>query len=458
MLKDIEAQSRRQPGLSASIEDILYARKGFQAYLPFLVVASILMIAAVWQAEFPTSDVVHYQCYSVAFWTGDRNSALLQSAPCSFLKTFIQYHTFPPEYPPFSLLFFSIPLLIPELSFPIGFALLIAGVFFAVYRLLLRFGPPGSHSVFALHLLSAAGVFAFMRYDLLPAGLTLAAVILAERKRWGWAYVALAVGVLTKAYPLAIWPVLFLAEQRDAGGLAFPPKSRSWKAGLNGLRRLLSSMNGCRWSNTLIFLGVFLEGTAAIGLFNFQGALLGWLANMVARPFQVESIGSSLLWLASFANVPVVWKMSFESLNILSPLAGAVSELMLVCLAVGGVTVLLLQIWKKIDLVQAAAGILLLLLATGKVFSPQYLIWLAPLLAYAGSSRRIWLLSWGSIAIFTTLIYAFYGLSLNVELLPSIPGFMQLVLVRNSLLVFLVVAYLFNLLNLRHRERIPLAK
>jgi hypothetical protein len=295
-------------------------------------------------------------------------------------------------------------------------------------------------------------VFAFLRYDLIPAGCTLAAFLLAERKRWGWAYVALAVGVLTKAYPLALWPVLFLAEQRDAGGLYFPPKPKDWKTGVAGLRRMLLSLPGCRWNHTLLFLGVFLEGTAAIGLFNFQGALMGWLANMVARPFQIESVGSSLLWVGSLVRIPVQWKMSFESLNVLSPLASEVSGLMLVCLGAGVVYVLLLQIWKKIDLVQAAVAVLMLLLATGKVFSPQYLIWLIPLLAYAGSSRRIWLLVWGSIAVLTTLIYAGYGLNVNPELLPTIPGFLQLILVRNGLFGFLVVAYLFNLFNLRQRE------
>jgi hypothetical protein len=100
--------------------------------------------------------------------------------------------------------------------------------------------------------------------------------------------------------------------------------------------------------------------------------------------------------------------------------------------------------------------VLLLFVATGKVFSPQYLIWLIPLLAYVGAFDRFWLLCWGAISLLTTFIFAYlYSRVADPLLIPYIPGFVQTVSTRNALFVLLTLAYLFNWFQARQRKSLP---
>jgi len=112
-----------------------------------------------------------------------------------------------------------------------------------------------------------------------------------------------------------------------------------------------------------------------------------------------------------------------------------------------------------VDLTQTAIALLLLFIATGKVLSPQYLIWLIPLLAYAGACDLFWLFLWGSISILTTILYIFFNSQLaaptspNLIFIPS--GFLEIVAVRNIILVLLTLSYLFNWFHARQRKLLP---
>jgi hypothetical protein len=293
------------------------------------------------------------------------------------------------------------------------------------------------------------------RFDIVPAALTLLCVILAERKHWTLAYGALALGVLTKLYPIVLFPLLFLAEQRDQAGFFIPDLSIKLKTAPIVLFHTIRNMHNWRWKNGLMFIGLVLGVTTCFWALISKGAFSS-IFYLYFRPFQVESIGSVLLWLASFLGVPVEWDTTFGSLNTLSSIAGVVSQVLVILFYLGYIFIVIQQ-WKgKIDLVQASLATMLMLIITSKVFSPQYLLWMIPLLAYSTTgNRRLWLY-WGGISILTTLIYPIYYEIIAKINDPSLaPGFLPVILLRDGLFTLLTVAYLFNLLNLRERRAIP---
>jgi hypothetical protein len=141
---------------------------------------------------------------------------------------------------------------------------------------------------------------------------------------------------------------------------------------------------------------------------------------------------------------------------MVSALGGVVSNLLEILFIVGYIYVIFLQLRGELDIVQTSLSLLLVFIATGKVFSPQYLIWVIPLLAYSGAFDRFWLVAWGSISFLTIIIYPyFYTRVIDAVKTPYIPGFIQIVTARNVLFVLLTLAYLFNWFHIRRRKAIP---
>jgi hypothetical protein len=435
---------------------MLSARKGFFAFLPLIVTLFALLTAAWVGTFFVNPDMLRYECYGTAFWFGSQTSQLLPISQCQFIPQISQYHTLPLEYPPLTLIIFSLPLLVPGIGYPLVFALFMAAAVSVVYWVLIKYGPPGAGVFFAAFLLAGCLAIALARFDVIPAGLTLLCLVLAERKRWTLASMALALGVLIKLYPIVLFPYLFLAEQRDRVGFYIPTLSIPLKTIPYILLQTIRNMRQWRWKNALIFIGL-LFGVTVLFWELISGGALGTFSYLFLRPYQVEATGSVLLWLASFLGFPVEWTNSFGSLNITSPIAGVVSTFFTILLCLGLIYIVIQQ-WKgKMDLLQATTAALLVLIASNKVFSPQYLIWLIPLLAYGLTSiRRVWLL-WGGISILTTLIFPIgYATIANLNEPSLSPGVMAVILLRDALLVLLAIAYLFNYLNLRERNLIPI--
>jgi hypothetical protein len=451
-----ESPARPRPaGRNNFFKRVFSARKGLLAYIPLIIAAIALLIAAIVEAFLINVDILYYQCYATVFWFGAKTSQLLQAPQCRFILPFSQFHTLPLEYPPLTLAIFSPPLLAPERAYPVMFALGMALTAFFIYWLLLRYGPRGAGVVFAACLLVGCLATAFARFDLVPAALTLLCVVMAERKHWTLAYVALALGVLTKLYPIVLFPLLFLAEQRDQPGFFIPEAPITLKTAPTVFLHTIRNMRGWRWKNGLAFTGMLFGVTAFFWTLNSNGAF-GSFSYLYLRPFEIESIGSVLLWLASLLGAPIGWITSFGSLNTVSPLAGVVSQVFFILLCVGTIHILIQQ-WKgKMDLVQASLAALLILIAASKVFSPQYLLWLIPLLAYGATGNRRVLLYWGGISVLTSLIYPVYFGMISMTNNPAlVPGFLPAILLRNGLFVLLALAYLLNFLKLGERGSLP---
>ncbi|HZU70655.1 MAG TPA: hypothetical protein VFA09_25500 [Ktedonobacteraceae bacterium] len=440
----------------------LVARRGIIAYLPIIVVIILMFLGASWQFFWTHTDGARYECYALTYWLGSSGEKLLPGVQCAFLNTSSvaqsqpPFHMLPLEYPPLTVVVFSLALIAPLYYYQLMFAILMALMSVLIYWLLLRYAPRGAALAFAVFLLIGAWATAQARFDLVPAVLTLLCLIAAERKHWTAAYIALAFGFLLKIYPILLLPALFIAEQHDAQMLSIPPGSLTIQTLPGELGRLVRGIPHWRWKNTLIFFAVIIGITGFFALFDFNGAVLSQLSYFANRPVQVEATGSTLVWLGTQLGFPVQVVYTYGSVNLVSVLGQPVSLLFDVLLVLGYVYTIWLQWRGKIDVVQAFIAILLVFIVTGKVFSPQYLIWIIPLLAYSGAYNRFWVLSWTTISLLTTVIYPYFYLrTADATLAPYVPGFIPAVALRDGLLLLLTLAYLFNWFQLRRRKPLP---
>jgi hypothetical protein len=441
----------------------LLAREGVIAYLPMIVVVILMFVGASWQFTWLHTDAARYQCYSLTFWLGGGAARLLPGVQCSYLPhsslVAPPFHALPLEYPPLTLLIFTPALFAPLVYYQMTFAISMALMAVFIYWLLLRYAPRGAALAFAGYMLIGAWATAEARFDLVPAALTLLCVIAAGRKRWTFAYIALATAFLLKIYPLLFLPALFIAEQQDAQRFHKPPQSLALTSLPAEVWRTLRGFRQWRWKNTLIFFAILLGITGFFALLDFRGAVLSQLSYFANRPVQVESTASPFLFLATRFGIAGHTVYTFGSINIVSALGGPVALVFDVLLVLGYLYAMYLQWRGKLEITQAFIAILLVFIVTGKVFSPQYLMWLIPLLVYSGAYNRFWLITWGLMSLLTTIIYPYlYTRTLNGLLAPYLPGFIESVAARDALLVFLTLAYLFNWWQMRtSRDAIGMA-
>ena len=396
------------------------------------------------------NDATRYQCYAIAFWQGE---AVLHSlgldvnpkSQCAFLTnsssaTLVQkmqerhfpafliklvasqsttgpLHVLPPEYPALTLVAFSVPLLAPAQWYQVVFACSMAIIAAIIYLLLKRYRSTGAAIAFAVYLVLGSWATALGRFDLVPAALILGAVLLGVRSKWKWAFALLAAATLLKLFPIILILPLMIAQQMQSKEKWF-----AWS----------------RWSALVLFVGICLVVTAASLTFNVANTLFP-INYFLNRPFQVESIPATILWLGGKAGRAVEWVFTYQSLNFLSPVSHVVSLLSIFFLSVGLLFTCWLQWRGKIDLPMTCLITLLIILVTGKVFSPQYLIWVAPLVAYVGQAQWKWLVSWVCISILTLIIFPF----MYVDIV-YIKTYYPLILVRDWLVLAVVCVLLYD--------------
>lgn len=430
------------------------------AYLPIIFVTVCLLCGASWQIFLAKNDPARYQCYALTFWFGSRAINHLPADQCSFLLPLsgpqLPFHMLPIEYPPLTLLVFSLPLLAPVPYYQLAFALCMSLICVLIYWLLLKYGPRGAALFFALYALVGGVATATERYDLVPAALTLLAVLAAERKHWTWASISLAIGTLIKLYPILLLPAFFIAEQQSQGRMHLPTKSLTPAATILHLWYTLRGASQWRRKNTIIFFSIILSITSLFAILNFEKAVVSQISYFIHRPIQVEATSGAFLWIAHTLGAPLHIENTFGSLNIISPLDGPLSSICTLLLALGCLLVIWMQWRGKLDITQTSIALLLVFIATGKVFSPQYIIWLMPLLAYSGAFDTFWLLIWLPLSALTSFIQMFfYTRLIDPLLIPYAPGFFEATTLRNTLFVLVTLAYLFNWFHARQRKPLP---
>ena len=317
-------------------------------------VAGVLGVALARGLRFSDVDVYHRE--ALAFWTGG--------------------HRLPTEYPILAMVPFSLTLPPAGIDYAWTFSFGMVALFLVGWIAVARMAGRRAGVAYVVYLLVGGFGVVLARYDLVPALVTVAAIAAAERKRWSFAYVLLGLGVLLKIYPGVLLPV-FLIQQVRSG--ASPPRAAA----------------SALWFGLTVASGV----AVSIAL-----AGPGWLAPVrfaIERPVQVESVPATVLSLASLMGWPATFDHTFNSFNITGPGDRAVSTLFSALFVIGCLFVFYRQATGRLTLRQACLAIVCLLLATSKVLSTQYLIWVLPLVALELELDTVWIL----ICVLTTLIF-----------------------------------------------------
>lgn len=436
-----------------------------------LVMCSLLYYGASWQIFMTYTDAAKYQCYAVAFWKGLSALETFPSAQCDFMlhstdqsasddslvknmqkqrlpASMIRYiatppsterfHQLPHEYPLLTIIPFTLALVAPLNWYQVAFACWMILVAAVIYILLIRFRSRRASQAYALYLVIGGWATAAGRFDLIPSALTLLALLFTGRKKWNWAFALLALATLFKFYPLVLIFPFLLAQQMTSG-----TKWYAWQ----------------RWRPLAMFVSVCTLVMVASLCLSVEGTLAP-LSYFDFRPIQVESFSASLIWLSSyFGHFPLGYDFTFGSLNMFSPLSSKISLLSTVFLGVGLLYTYWLQWRAKIDLAVACLLTLLIVMITGKVFSPQYLIWVIPLIAYIGESDPWWLVSWVMIGLLTTWVYPYIYDMGPLTQVPYLTLFFPVTTVRNLLLLGFVLSLLLSVSRKRtEKVTLPLSE
>lgn len=447
----LNAVQGRKDATTEKSDDTVSALQPRQLHLMGYVLDGVIVLAMgailFWgiSTQFPNqyNDVTRYQCYANVFWQGPSGLAPLPPKQCAFLSGYTStalvqklqahhipqrlisliesqptdqaLHALPPEYPLLTLVPFTLGLVAPQAWYQIAFALwmvLVAGI---IYFVLKNYQSRSAAIAFAVYLAIGSWATAAGRFDLIPAGLTLGAVILAGRSRWKSAFALLALATMLKFYPVVLVLPFLIAQQRP-----LKEKWLSWQ----------------RWKALGVFVAICVGLTVVSLLLNIADTLSPF-TYFLNRPTQIESLQASLLWLGHLAGYPFQETFTYQSLNVLSPLSSKVSLLGYAGLSAGLLYTFWLQWRGKIDVAMASLLTLLVLMLTGKVFSPQYLMWVTPLIAYVGRGNWKWLLGWGAVGALTTFIFPYMYDNFVID------KYFWVIVARNGLMLVFVLALLW---------------
>jgi uncharacterized membrane protein len=325
-----------------------------------LFLASMTLLHWGWYQHALILDTVEYHRYGAAMVHGH-----------------VPYRDFSVEYPPGALPAFVVPALgdpsfnVYNRAFQVLMALCGIGALAAMAAALRALGASSERTAAALGFFALSplvlGSVILYRYDLWPAALTVAglAAVLLRRERLGFA--ALGLGVAAKAFPaVAIPPALVYV----------------WRT--RGRREALVCL-GAAVAVSLAVIVPFLA-LAPHGVWES-------IVRQSTRPLQIESLGSALLLAGHHAwGQALTMESSHGSQNLVGSLphaVGSVSSALLAAVLVG-IWIAAARFPATPDrLVRFTAASLTAFIAFDKVLSPQFLIWLLPLVPLVRGRRGL---------------------------------------------------------------------
>lgn len=347
----------------------------------------------------------------------------------------VPYRDFGVEYPPGALPVFVLPSLGAEHNYRSWFEVLmwvcaVATVAFVALALTAveatRERIFGAVAFVALAPL-ALGSVVLTRFDYWPAALVAAALaaFVFGRSKLGFAVLGLA--VTAKIYPLVLLPLALLLVRRRQG-------SREALLGLACFAAVLA-----------LVVVPFLVIDA--------GGLIDSVGGQLERPLQIESLGSSLLLAAhqlGLYEATVVHSHGSQNLGGPVPDAFASVHALVQLAAIAGTWILFARGHvSRAGFLAAAAASVVAFVAFAKVLSPQFLIWLVPVVPLV--LGRIGVIAAGllAVALVTTQLFFPY----RYWSVVSLENDAWLVVVRNALLIALFAVLLVAIRREREEPR-----
>ncbi len=331
----------------------------------------------------------------------------------------VPYRDFTLEYPPFSLVAFALPRLFTASPFrwERGFLYQVIVWDLVVLWLLGRVKGRGNaaRAAYTIGLISI-GPLVTQRFDLLPGALALSALLAHAAGHHRTAWFALLLGIFTKLYPVVLLP-LFVVDLACR---------RKWRALADGLAISAVTCVAC----------------AAVNAWLWPGMLSVFIGYHTARPVEIESLYANIGLLAhALVGAPAATTYEYGSVNLRSSLGDGAARLSLPLAAIALVACYAWY-WRHARAGEAPAELLfqyaclvtLGFIVTNKVLSPQYLIWLLPLVAL---SRSVVVLA--LFAAVGCLTFGVYPLHFDA-LIRAEHGAICLLSLRNVLLLLLAIA------------------
>lgn len=374
------------------------------------------------------------------FWYGDRgitDTPIYYDYASRMVGGMMPYRDFSSEYPPVAMLLFSLPRLLSGssygafviwfeaemLAFSCGIVMLLSALAWRQWRDINRLtGTLGLYCFFIM----ALGSIVKLRFDLAVAFLFLAALFCFVTDRRLFAWLLLGIGVMTKIVPVLIAPLFLIAHLR---------RRQYQEMWMGPLAAALTAV-----IIAIPFLLIAPAGLAGAFLYHAE------------RPLQLESSWATpLLLMKNFGGLDLTIMNSYGSHNVFSAgsefLATISAPVTMAVLIVAYVVffrttaVQMTQREWQMQLTRFVTLTIAIFIVSGKVLSPQYFIWLLPLVPLvAGRDRRLVLGLFTAVLLVTQ--WEFPARYWNLYMLET--DMVITVAIRNLLLAAFVVAVLIG--------------
>lgn len=346
----------------------------------------------------------------------------------------LPYRDFTVEYPPLALVFFTLPCLVASNLDMYQYVFAAQILFFDLLGLFLisalsrrlGFHLAGTLAIYTLALL-AIGPILINRYDLIPAIMVLVSLYAFSQNKHKLSWAILAVGMMTKIYPAIMAPIFLLYYLRH-----------------RQYRRIIIGMSTFAITTAIIITPwLVLSPDGFWHSFSYQAQ----------RGLQLESTYSSFLLLGHTLGITSVCvEEVFRVQTVVSPLADMLATISPIIVMLSAAVVYWLfynsqRVKTKIesptssitrpniaDITNYSFLVILTFMLTNKVFSPQFIIWLYPLVPLiAGQWRHA---SWPVFLLVGVLTYYIFPQHYD-ELIQGNFKMIAVLLSRNVLLIAL---------------------